>query len=1367
MASKGSKKKDLGGPTSGSPKQAPASSQVGASNKKWAFPIWPEWNDADINAEKWDPGKPGKEKAGKGQISGCWRKIIVDDTMPFSEEENLLLPATACQNELWPMLLSKALIKVANTSIHETGKRELEEFTVLHTLTGWIPEVIPLQSEYLDKVWDFLKEIVPEFKLPDEKTPELDTTQLDTKPEETKDSELKNEVSPVNKQSESPEKVETSDNIGKEKTEQKKVVKRKSRGEKEKSKVAPQSSETAKSQSLDALSEKSSVPTQPEMVVYAGCIPLHLFEEDLFSLKQMADSSEKMRQYGLSHIHSHPVLITRTRSCPLVAPPQESPVPCWKLFRQKNKIFVTSEPKEPEVKTPEEHVEIASLFLNYKLNLIRMPTDTHFPQSTITKGFLSLSHLASVTESDENEGDSNVDMNRNGRHSNAEDCSQETTSFGQQNAEIPGKEELRKNIGFAAKQVSETADTDMKNQIGDKSKEETESEKTSVSRETWISFEDFCVCFQNLYVFHKPHTYAYNYQKTDFKFTNDQVIYYLLVDSLMPIEIIVSFSALVHWDDTEGTKEECSSISKGVLTIERFSWKSVTPGELVLKMHTSATKATVLNLPAGKHILLFTVSSPIGHHIHLCTMVPCVFGEEDDVMPALEKESSRFTEQATTILKAVGNVINNYSSKDELSKALKELELTLCPPGIHGTGMAEELYKVFNIAFWCLINYVIDEKTPYRYKLAFRSFTLDFEDFKISGDDPVFSESSEQNLGSWQDRTPTSEEQAAALKIQAVWRGSYVRTVLKSRIPGTRENANVEETLKTLWTMIELNFEECAVMLLREIFIVPEDMLIVTKVYTTIPSCRLHVVDNDTLEEMPHVFFEVAPHVYPKNKKGYTFVAEAHTGDLPVAAGKWKLRLISSHSPLPFPSRETVKNVYSTRLFKGHYIPNKEHIMFRYSVKVKAPHTATVQVQTSKSDVFIKLQVLDNEEEIISVTGKGHAVIPVFNFLSNGSLLSSHSKTPEIIQSSTKKESETGQLKKTTHDSFSKDSKTSLKPELVQEDPPTLIDESLPLENLRNIVESPQQSHNYMIQALVLYESWPLAENHTLSVQELEEEEKDEIKGQEFANIPRSTRKQRSSEKIEKEKSQRGSVEFQQSTSSKPYWTLRVVSEQKEIDHLEMKKDTQKADEIRAIKQAWESAEPGRAVKAFQERVRFINKCAARDSEEAITGTETASVTPSSGEIGKKASQAAIDSRLQRQKKKWELIDLSPYMRKTRSESVLRNESIIQQQQIRKEEKINHFRELQELVLEQRQKEENDRALLKQNILEMYENLQASLDETRVRVHSIREAYRSNLLEAELRKQEELAAQEAALKAEKKKKSTDKIKPSKGSGKKK
>lgn len=41
--------------------------------------------------------------------------------------------------------------------------------------------------------------------------------------------------------------------------------------------------------------------------------------------------------------------------------------------------------------------------------------------------------------------------------------------------------------------------------------------------------------------------------------TDDRVFYYLLVDSLMPIEILVSFSALVHWDDTGGkaNTEKC------------------------------------------------------------------------------------------------------------------------------------------------------------------------------------------------------------------------------------------------------------------------------------------------------------------------------------------------------------------------------------------------------------------------------------------------------------------------------------------------------------------------------------------------------------------------------------------------------------------------------------------------------------------------------------------------------------------------------------------------------------------------------------------------------------------------------------------
>lgn len=38
----------------------------------------------------------------------------MDDTLPFSEGDKLLLPATICEAELWPMLLSKAIIKIAS-----------------------------------------------------------------------------------------------------------------------------------------------------------------------------------------------------------------------------------------------------------------------------------------------------------------------------------------------------------------------------------------------------------------------------------------------------------------------------------------------------------------------------------------------------------------------------------------------------------------------------------------------------------------------------------------------------------------------------------------------------------------------------------------------------------------------------------------------------------------------------------------------------------------------------------------------------------------------------------------------------------------------------------------------------------------------------------------------------------------------------------------------------------------------------------------------------------------------------------------------------------------------------------------------------
>ena len=58
---------------------------------------------------------------------------------------------------------------------------------------------------------------------------------------------------------------------------------------------------------------------------------------------------------------------------------------------------------------------------------------------------------------------------------------------------------------------------------------------------------------------------------------------------------------------------------------------------------------------------------------------------------------------------------------------------------------------------------------------------------------------------------------------------------------------------------------------------------------------------------------------------------------------------------------------------------------------------------------------------------------------------------------------------------------------------------------------------------------------------------------------------------------------------------------------MEVKKDTERADEIRALKKAWEDAEPGRAAKAMQSRLKYLSTHTIKltDDEEKEEGEKT------------------------------------------------------------------------------------------------------------------------------------------------------------------
>lgn len=64
---------------------------------------------------------------------------------------------------------------------------------------------------------------------------------------------------------------------------------------------------------------------------------------------------------------------------------------------------------------------------------------------------------------------------------------------------------------------------------------------------------------------------------------------------------------------------------------------------------------------------------------------------------------------------------------------------------------------------------------------------------------------------------------------------------------------------------------------------------------------------------------------------------------------------------------------------------------------------------------------------------------------------------------------------------------------------------------------------------------------------------------------------------------------------TKPHWTLRLVSDQSGAESIDVMKDTERLDQIKAMKKAWEMAESGRYAKVPQmitaERELFLITC--------------------------------------------------------------------------------------------------------------------------------------------------------------------------------
>lgn len=176
--------------------------------------------------------------------------------------------------------------------------------------------------------------------------------------------------------------------------------------------------------------------------------------------------------------------------------------------------------------------------------------------------------------------------------------------------------------------------------------------------------------------------------------------------------------------------------------------------------------------------------------------------------------------------------------------------------------------------------------------------------------------------------------------------------------------------------------------LFRDIFYAHEQILLVPKIYSNLNGCILKVINNDTYKEIPKVFNKVSPFTYAKNKRGYTIMAECRIAEQPVSSGRWRLRLIGSSPSLLAPrnNKSEIVSSFDIREARDYYIPNNNNIIMRYKVTVVDDHLTTLQFTTSKPDVYIKLAIYDNGEEMLNVVGRGNISVPAFIFMKDRNL---------------------------------------------------------------------------------------------------------------------------------------------------------------------------------------------------------------------------------------------------------------------------------------------------------------------------------------------------------------------------------------------
>ncbi|KAL5457345.1 hypothetical protein EMCRGX_G034594 [Ephydatia muelleri] len=875
------------------------------------------------------------------------------------------------------------------------------------------------------------------------------------------------------------------------------------------------------------------------------------------------------------------------------------------------------------------------------------------------------------------------------------------------------------------------------------------------SNTIWMEYREFEQAYQSVVLFKKPSNYVQRHISTNLhlkvdtpnavssapatgkktvsltsvKVESTEVPDILFVDSMEPIELLFVLSSLSNWLDggksmfavsrpslgprtflagekvhdqvgTDATAQEC--VVAGSLTVEPYSWRNVLPTPPVLKLTTSAVATATLSLPPGRHCLRLRLKAPVAYHLEVLSQTPFVLSTEEAVISHMSKESKRFQSHCRRLMEAVVSGIEcggedvpeeKMQSLLEVHQALTQGQAKLLQASVvkmlqlqaDRVGLSTDMLFAWKAYLAKLYGALIPSLKPSDQS------ELDHIATMIADIDHNEKLENEEAVGVLKESAKLLTQHLEEIGTAAF--GHLMKTLpqLVDSLPFASDEKTRSYHQVYKGTSPTLQPSSWCI-LFREVFHMPEDQVLVPHLQCSLNTSLLRVIDNDTGVEVPSFFHCIQPHLYSKNKSGYTFVGEAWTHEKPSDEGSWLLRVVSSSPSGPQRSEgsgDVINTAYHTQEIKEYYLPDRDHHMFRFNLKVTKPCSISLHVCASKATAHLKVEVLDNEQSFYCTEGWGHCVIPVCN------LHPSRLKT-------------------------------------ISEEGSTCDEE---------------KSHKYVLEATVMNNTWPISDSAWNFVATQKSAEKLED------NKPSSGRKSKLKEKEKGSGGDKGAAGKKGATTplptarssasqidtTKPHWTLRIVTTTSDKEHLEVSKDTERVDELKSMVQAWEAEQPGRTKKGMESRQKFLESQGL--SKNPGEGEDQSTVAPATSDVPTVGVPTSLRPALRE-------LDLSPYITDHGMPESLLDEKELTLRQQQRQNTQQTYRTSRHNVMEMREAERQLRNQWKNKQLEMAERWQIEMDDLREQLNGPREAIRQRYLQEE---QAKLEAEQAARVAEEEK----------------